>query len=477
MGSTGRRRGAPSRPGIAGVVGAAALLAAAGPVRADATGDALAAALERHRAALVRVEATVSVGVEGLPGLGRGARRTHDVSAPGVVVGADGLVAVPLLALDPAGEAYALLGARPRLDVLRVVVAGADGQVRDAEWVGRDVTLGLAFVRVGASGRAGLAPVTLAAHAPSVGEPLALLRLASARADRAPTAEHARVASAGKAWATSPPAPLALGSLVTRLDGTPVGLLGALPGEGPTGDLLGPDALAERRAGWVLPAALLAPALASPPTEATPAATARRARAWLGARHEVVTPELAAAQGLDVEVGVRLVALWEGPAKVAGLKPGDVLLRLDGDPLDLDPGESFDDLVEDLGSGTKVVLDVRRAGKTQKVEVTLAPGPTRPRDAERASLPELGLVARAITFFDREEAKLPGDAPAAVVLGVAPDGDAARAGLREGDVIATVGGKPPASLADLRERLLAPGAHALGVRRRGEEVTLRLVRR
>ncbi len=415
------------------VLAVVATTAAMPSTRADEQAQAMRKALERHAGSLVRVEATAVVDVEGLPGMGKGARRTHDVSTAGVVVGADGLVVFPAVALDPAGDVFALLGSRPRSEILSVSVAGADGRVREAEWVGRDRSLGLGFVRVREVGRAGLTPVTFGAQAPDVGEPLLVLSLGSARLGRPRRVDAARVSfTTDKALGLTPRLPHALGGLVVGLDGAAIGLLAPLADLPERPDVLTPDLLVEQREGHVLPAAVLQPVLTKPPVEPTGPTSggARRARAWLGIKHEVLTPELAQVHGLDVDVGVRVAAVYEGPAKVAGIAPGDVLQTLDGEPLDLDPGESFDDLIEDYPVGSKVTLGVRRGGQGRQVQVELARGPVRPRDAERAAIPEVGLLVRELTFYDREEVGLPQATTGAVVLEVEPDGAASRAGLR-----------------------------------------------
>lgn len=449
----------------------------------DTGPDAVRKAVERHQAGLVRVEATTSLGTDGLPGLGEGARRTQEVSSAGLVVSGDGLVVFPARALDPAGDAWALLGARPRADVLAVSVVGADGRVREATWVGRDPATGLAFVRVVEAGRAGLQPVAFGQTAARTGDELLVLSLGSKRLGRPVVADLARVSFAGeKLLGTTPRLPHALGALVTLADGTPLGLLAPLPdvaGDAP--DLLRPDALADARAGHVLPRAVLAPLLEKPPAEPAGATAARRDRAWLGARHEVLTPELATLRGLDVDVGVRIVAVFEGPAKLAGIQAGDVLVKLDGEPLDLETSESFDDLIEDLGVGTKAAFVVYRKGQPARpVEVELKRGPTRPRDAERVAAPAAGLLLRAATFYDLVEAGLAAEPSAAVqgavVVELSPDGAASRAGLRADDLILKREGEAVTSLRDLRERLEAPGTQALTIRRRGEELTLRVRR-
>ena len=104
---------------------------------------------------------------------------------------------------------------------------------------------------------------------------------------------------------------------------------------------------------------------------------------------------------------MRVAEVYEGPGKVAGLAVGDVLLKMAGEPLDLDPGEKLEDLVEDYAVGETLAFLVRRGGKNQVLKVTLGPGPVRPVDAERSRLSDLGLVLRALTFTDDDGYALP----------------------------------------------------------------------
>src|SRR5690606_9402181 len=84
--------GAQGKFGRAAAAAAVVLALSAARARADEQADAMRGAAERHRASVVRVEATTRVNVERLPGLGQGARRTHEVSTGGVVVDGEGLV-------------------------------------------------------------------------------------------------------------------------------------------------------------------------------------------------------------------------------------------------------------------------------------------------------------------------------------------------------------------------------------------------
>lgn len=455
------------------------LLLVAAPAGADELAEQVRAAARTHAASLVRVEATTTIRVERLPGVAREARRLHQISAAGVVLSADGLVAFPSRALDPAAEGFALLGARARAEVLSLNVVGSDGRAREATWLGRSPELGLAFLRVQPTGLAGLAPVGLEGAAPALGDPVLVLGLGPAALGRKPLVETARVACvADAALLLTPRLPGSEGGLVIG-PGGPAGILAPL--ELPAdveGDLLRSDVLGAGRAGLVVPWSRIKPLVAKPPVEAPTQSGpgARPARSWLGARHELVTPELAEARKLTVDTGVLLVEVWDGPAKKAGLQAGDVLVQLDGEPLELDPGEEFADLIEGYTPGQRLAFKALRGDKPVQVTVELEAGPTRPQDAERQAVTEVGLLLRELTFFDRRELSLDPKLVGAVVVEVEPDGAASRAGLRPGDLLLQIDGQPLGGLVDARQRLAAAGTHALAVQRRSEQLTLKVRR-
>lgn len=460
------------------LIAAALVCLSAGAAWADAEGERRRALVAKHRASLVRVEARVRIEVTRLPGVGGGARRSHEVSLPGVVVAKDGLIVFPAVGLDPARAAYELLGAAGPAEVLGLRVVGGDERIREATWLGRDPGTGLAFARVSESGRAGLTPVAAWPEKASVelGQPVTLVYLASELYRYAPSAEVSRVASAGPGRAAlSPRLPHGLGALALDASGKPLGLL--LPGPlRAKQDLLRVDRLSEAMAGQLVLAQSFAAALAKPPQEVRLRGPARAARAWLGAQTQVLTPERARAAGADVDAGVLVGEVYEGAARAAGIAKGDVILSLDGEPLDLDPGEVLDDLISDYTVGEEVTLLVRRAGKNRTLRVRLGRSPVRPGNAERLRIAEVGLTLRALTFFDRRRAKLAEATSGAVVDDLDPDGAASRAGVRVGDLVLGVGAEEARSLADLRRLILREGPQPLKVRRSGKDLTLRVRR-
>lgn len=449
----------------------------AAPSHADTEGATRRQVLAKVQGSLVRIEARVRVRVERMPGVGAALARTHEVSLAGVVADAKGLILFPAAGLDPAGPAYDLIGGGGPVAVGEVRVIGAEGKIRQAEWVGRDPSSGLAAVRVDERGLAGLTPLGYGAPKPlQVGEPLYTCYLSRASFGHAPAIEGVRVALSGpQGSALTPRSARALGSLVVRPSGEAVGIVtqGQLPGGRRA---IQPGAWAAAREGRLFPLAELAKLAKAPPKEAVVERDAPRARPWIGARTQPLTADLARRAGADTEVGVYVHEVYEGPAQIAGIKAGDVLLKMDGEPLDLDPGERLDDLVADYVTGEEIPFVVRRAGKNSELRVRLSRSPVRPEAADRLIVSELGLTLRELTFFDRRAAKLEAKALGAVVVEVAPDGAASRAGLRPGDLVLKVSDQELSSLQELRRLALQEGPQAFLLRRGEETLTLRVRR-
>lgn len=104
----------------------------------------------------------------------------------------------------------------------------------------------------------------------------------------------------------------------------------------------------------------------------------RVVRGWLGLEVQEITSGLAASFGLNAAQGVVVSSVVQnGPAQRAGLRPGDVLLAIDGKPI-LDPRVAMADIAE-IEPGTRLPLKVVRNGETLKIEIVAGERPPPPQ--------------------------------------------------------------------------------------------------
>lgn len=97
-------------------------------------------------------------------------------------------------------------------------------------------------------------------------------------------------------------------------------------------------------------------------------------RCFLGVGAEKVTPNLADKLGLASKRGVLVSEVFrETPAEKAGVRPGDVILAFAG--LTIDSPRRLQEAVERLPSGSKQELGLFRDGKSQSLQVVVAPLP------------------------------------------------------------------------------------------------------
>ena len=103
-------------------------------------------------------------------------------------------------------------------------------------------------------------------------------------------------------------------------------------------------------------------------------------RGWIGVEAQEVTPALAESFKLpDVRGAVIAGVLRNGPADKGGMKPGDVLLEIEGQPVD---GRSLLNVVAALVPGSAAKMKVKRQGQDVELSVTVGrrPKPQVPRE-------------------------------------------------------------------------------------------------
>lgn len=182
---------------------------------------------------------------------------------------------------------------------------------------------------------------------------------------------------------------------------------------------------------------------------------AQPSRPWLGAATQALTRDLAEALNLKEQGGVRLTQIVPGsPADRAGLKVGDILLKLDGAKIDVsrpEDVETFANLIRQYRVGSRLELDLVREGKAQKAAVTLGPAPLPADELPRWRDEHFEFTARELAQADRQAEKLPDQVRGVIVERVEHAGWAFLAHLALGDVLISVNGKPTPAVADLEK--------------------------
>ncbi len=186
-------------------------------------------------------------------------------------------------------------------------------------------------------------------------------------------------------------------------------------------------------------------------------------RGVIGVRAQTITPPLSTGLGLLFDRGVVLSdVLPSGPGAAAGLRPGDVVVALDGKPME--NARQLDVNLYRRAPGETVTLAVRRGSESMDVAVKVV---ERPEDPDRfASLvtPERNLVPRlGVLALELDEDLRQSLGPLRGREGVlvaaraggtsGPEGD-----LRPGDVVYSVNGVSVRGLTELRAAAARPDA-------------------
>ena len=203
------------------------------------------------------------------------------------------------------------------------------------------------------------------------------------------------------------------------------------------------------------------------PTVATLIKDGKVRHGYMGIGISDVTPENSKFFDVKTANGAVLTQVESGsPAGKAGLKVGDVITEIDGQPVS-DAGT----LQMEVGQkqpGTAIKLGIMRDGKPMNVSVTLEAMGSRDKNDDETASSEHGKARWGIGLGDltqdvRQQLQAPSDVNGAVIERVVPGSPADNAGLQQGDVIVSINRKPVQSAADAKEALsgIAKGQDAL----------------
>ena len=187
-------------------------------------------------------------------------------------------------------------------------------------------------------------------------------------------------------------------------------------------------------------------------------------RGWLGVRIQQVTEEIADSLNVKPARGALVAGIDDkGPAKPAGIEPGDVVVKFDGkdvkDPKDLSRA------VADTAVGKEVDVVIIRKGNEETRKVTLgrlednekvqqAAAKTKEEPAEKpVTQKALGLDLAALSKDLRGKYKIKDSVKGVIIIGVEGTSDAADKRLSAGDVIVEVAQEAVSSAADIKKRV------------------------
>ncbi len=166
-------------------------------------------------------------------------------------------------------------------------------------------------------------------------------------------------------------------------------------------------------------------------------------RGRIGVQIDQVSKEIAESIGLGKAQGALVRGVESGaPAEKAGMEAGDIIIKFDGKPIE--KASDLPRMVGNVKPGTKAVVTVFRRGATRDLTVTIAEveaeKPARKASGAESSPPAavpanaLGLLVSELSEAQKKELKIRGGVKVDAV-----EGAAAKAGLRENDVIVQMG--------------------------------------
>jgi serine protease Do len=174
-------------------------------------------------------------------------------------------------------------------------------------------------------------------------------------------------------------------------------------------------------------------------------------RGWLGVRVQNVTGEIAKSMGLQEPVGALVASVAPGgPAAAAGVKPSDIIIKFDGEPVET--MRSLPKAIASTPIGQAVDVEVQRGGEVIHLTVTVG---RLPEDAEQAEKAESEDTTEAEPGPDAEEPEDEPDHEELLGLSIAPLTEVLRSQFRigksvEGVVITDVVANSPAAQKDVK---------------------------
>jgi S1-C subfamily serine protease len=193
-------------------------------------------------------------------------------------------------------------------------------------------------------------------------------------------------------------------------------------------------------------------------------------RPWLGAKLQAVTPEIAESLSLKRPAGALVNTITaRSPAARSGLHTGDVMIEVDGQPID-DPN-AFDYRFATKPRGGQAQVAVMRGGREVRVTVPLETAP-REETVIKVRSPLLGARVANLSPAVAEELRLDDSTEGVVVTEVENGSLAQSFGFQKGDIVVSVNNAKIAIMQDLLHAISQPmRLWRLTIVRNGQEIS------
>ena len=196
--------------------------------------------------------------------------------------------------------------------------------------------------------------------------------------------------------------------------------------------------------------------------------------AWIGADGQPVTAAIAASLGIAVPNGVLLRNVYPGgPAANAGLKVGDVIFSVDGQPVN--DMQSLNYRIATRKPGDVVKMHVHLGKKASNISVALAlppENPPRQMIAIGGRNPLTGAHVENLSPATAVELQLPLMAKGVVIVSVSAGTPSGGYGFQPGDIVREVNGQAISGTDELQRALSGTNHWDLVVDRGGQRLTL-----
>jgi Do/DeqQ family serine protease len=176
-------------------------------------------------------------------------------------------------------------------------------------------------------------------------------------------------------------------------------------------------------------------------------------RGVLGVTIQNLTPEIAKGLGIDAANGVVVTQVQpDSGADKAGIKAGDVILKVDGQPVT--SNSSLSSAIGVMRLGTQVDVQLARNGKVMDVTATISKAAGSGGDESESGAGGKGAAGSDSHGLHLanigKDSELYGKVQGVLITDVDADSDAAAAGLQQGDVVVSVNRKPVKNVAEFR---------------------------